>query len=487
MRAWDASLTETRDDVLWVCDAENAEQLARAGASVAVACGADESADALAERIFAASGERAEVLVAYDENVPALANRLMDAKEALDAWDAALAEAIIARRPLQDILEKCAEQLANPVAVFDETSGLMSYAGDVTGDYQGTIWEDVLDKGRAPVGYYTADERARISSNIASPIEPTIIRPKRSPNHENLSLSICEGGQVLGTLAQVDLHAPFDDAQISLAMHVRDRLAVMFGTVIAGQHHRSPIGHTLRLLIKGDEVEEHIARYQLERKGWHLSDRYCLATIPLPDNADSPYSGPYRAETSLAIPGSVVIDQDGYVVILVHLDQRQSDVSRAEFVEALRSRGDQDVPCGVSDEFEFLHARDAWSQARMAVREGNGNGRNGVSTYDDVFFASFLHQMEQETTLDVPLHPAALRIARAEHGDELLSCIFAYVMNGRNVSRAARALYMHRNTLEYRMTSIQQRWGLDMNSMDEDELLRLALSCRLLMQRSLEE
>lgn len=36
------------------------------------------------------------------------------------------------------------------------------------------------------------------------------------------------------------------------------------------------------------------------------------------------------------------------------------------------------------------------------------------------------------------------------------------------------------------MTSIQQRWSLDMNSMDEDELLRFALSCRLLMQQSLE-
>ena len=184
VRAWSAALAEPRDNVLWVCDSKNAEQLAGAGASVAVACDKDENADALADRLFAKSGETAEILVAHTKSANELANRLMDVKEALDAWDAALTEEIIARKPLQNILEIAVKQLANPVAVFDETSGLMSYAGEVSGDYQETIWGVVLDKGRAPVGYYTAEERTQISANIANSAVPTIIRPKRSPLHE---------------------------------------------------------------------------------------------------------------------------------------------------------------------------------------------------------------------------------------------------------------------------------------------------------------
>ena len=240
------------------------------------------------------------------------------------------------------------------------------------------------------------------------------------------------------------------------------------------------------MLIKGDEVEERIAHYQLERRGWHLSDRYCLAVMPLPDKSGSPHSDPYRAEALLAYPGSIVIDQDRYLVILIHLDQSKP-LARKELIEMLCNRENQDIPCGVSDEFEFLHARAAWRQARIALREGNGNCRRGVSTYGDVFFSSFLHKVEQAMLLEMPMHPIALRIARSEHGDEVLSCIFAYVMNGRNISRTARALYMHRNTLEYRITSIQQNWSLNMDSMGEDELLRLALSCRLLIQQSLEK
>lgn len=49
IRLWGDQLGEARHDALWVCDPDDAEQLARAGASVAVACGEDENADALAD------------------------------------------------------------------------------------------------------------------------------------------------------------------------------------------------------------------------------------------------------------------------------------------------------------------------------------------------------------------------------------------------------------------------------------------------------
>lgn len=484
--ATDTPTCTLQKDLLWVCDKDDAIPLASNGIPVAVPCGEAQSLDELADKLFSTSGNQGEVLVVRAEDTTELSNVLLDVKERLDNWDMSLADAVASRKPLQDVLEIGAEMLANPVAVFDETSGLMSYAGEVSNNYQGTIWEDVLDKGRAPVGYYTAEESVAITDSISNPDKPILLRPRRSPNHENLVLSICNDGQVLGTLAQVDLFAPFSRAQVSLAMRLQSWLTEMFRTTIAGQHHRSPIGHTLRLLIKGDEVETRIARYQLERKGWHIDDRYCLAVIPLPEEKDSSFSGPYREEVSLAVPNSIVIDQDGYLVVLFHLNQRQPKASRDEFIETLRHREGREAPCGVSDEFEFLRARDAWRQARIAVREGGGNGRGGVSTFDETFFPSLLHQMEQTATLSVALSPAALRISQAENGDELLSCIFAYVMSGLNVSRAARALYMHRNTLEYRMGVIRDRWGLDMESMDYDELLRLALSCRLLMQQSLE-
>ena len=472
---------------LWVCGSDDAEALVRTGHAVAVAIFAEGEAGQLADALFSAAGEKGELLVVRcPGGVTALANGLLRAKEELDAWDGRLADSIVSRRPLAETLTIGAELLANPVAVFDEASGLVSYAGDVSEGYEGTIWEDVLDKGWAPSSYFSMDESSQFAAGLTDSSGPALVRAHRSPDHQNLALGMLEDGQLLGIVAQVDLRAPFDTAQIELVMHLRDRLREVFRTTFVGRHHTSPVGHTLRLLLQGDDVEETIVRYQLERRGWHEGDAYCLAAMPLPDKARGPYSEPFSAEAATLRPGSVAIEHEGHLVVLAHLDQENPRGSRRDFVEVLRRRRGNEAPCGVSDEFAFMRARDAWLQVLAALREGEGDGRGGVSTFGDVFVPYLLHRAEQSVPPGVASHPAAIALASEEHGDELLSCVYAYVMCGRNVSRAARALYMHRNTLEYRLRAVRERWGLDMDDMDEDELLRLALSCRLLMQRGLE-
>ena len=472
---------------LWVCAPDAAEALVRSGHFVAVVLGDEGEIGQVADKLFSVGSGNSEVLVTRClGGVTGLANGLLQAKEELDAWDGRMTDSIVRRRPLAETLSIGAEQLANPVAVFDEASGLVSYAGDLTDGYEGTIWEDVLDRGWAPSSYFSMDESSQFAAGLADPGTPTLVRAHRCPGHQNLALGMMEGGQLLGIVAQVDLRAPFDAAQIELVMHLRDRLTEVFRTTFAGRHHTSPVGHTLRLLLQGDDVDESIARYQLERRCWHTGDAYCLTAIPLPDKVRGPYSEPFSTEAAALRPGSVTIEHEGHLVVLAHLDPKDPRGSRRDFVEALRNRRGNEMPCGVSDEFAFMRARDAWLQALAALREGNGNGRGGVSTFGDVFVPYLLHRGGQSLPLGVAAHPAAIAMAAEDHGDELLSCVYAYVMSGRNISRAARALYMHRNTLEYRLRGVRERWGLDMDDMEEDELLRLALSCRLLVQRGLE-
>lgn len=49
---------------------------------------------------------------------------------------------------------------------------------------------------------------------------------------------------------------------------------------------------------------------------------------------------------------------------------------------------------------------------------------------------------------------------------EMMSTVDAFLNNGMNVSRAARVLFMHRNTLLYRLNCIKRLTGLDLRSFD---------------------
>lgn len=52
-----------------------------------------------------------------------------------------------------------------------------------------------------------------------------------------------------------------------------------------------------------------------------------------------------------------------------------------------------------------------------------------------------------------------------EHGD-LMTAIDCFFENGMNISETARKLYMHRNTLIYRLNKIQKTTGMDLRNFE---------------------
>ena len=52
-----------------------------------------------------------------------------------------------------------------------------------------------------------------------------------------------------------------------------------------------------------------------------------------------------------------------------------------------------------------------------------------------------------------------------EHGDLMLT-VDSFFKNGMNVSETARQLYMHRNTLIYRLNKIQKTCGIDLRNFE---------------------
>lgn len=59
-----------------------------------------------------------------------------------------------------------------------------------------------------------------------------------------------------------------------------------------------------------------------------------------------------------------------------------------------------------------------------------------------------------------------------EHGD-LMAAADCFFENGMNVSETARKLYMHRNTLIYRLNKIQKTTGIDLRNFEQAVTFRI--------------
>ena len=127
----------------------------------------------------------------------------------------------------------------------------------------------------------------------------------------------------------------------------------------------------------------------------------------------------------------------------------------------------------------FLALKLYFIQSRFAVDICLQNNNTSFCFYAAHLLEHLLDSLASSVDLRVFCHPEILAIRKTEDDQEreLLRNLRIYLLHGRNLSAAAKALSLHRNTLIYRIDKIARRLKIDFNELNENELFSLIFSC----------
>ena len=118
----------------------------------------------------------------------------------------------------------------------------------------------------------------------------------------------------------------------------------------------------------------------------------------------------------------------------------------------------------------------SYRQALTALRMGGIFERNAVvSTYKEYLLVKMLEDMPKyklQEFLDVLLEPEAKGVLS---DPEMLATAEEFLHTSLNVSETSRNLYMHRNTLMYRLDKIERATGLDIRKFQDAMTFRLVM------------
>ena len=70
-----------------------------------------------------------------------------------------------------------------------------------------------------------------------------------------------------------------------------------------------------------------------------------------------------------------------------------------------------------------------------------------------------------------------------EQDSDLLRTLLTYLECGQNKTLAAQRLFIHRNTLIYRIATIERVADIDLSTLDADRLFHLMYTCRYLLSK----
>lgn len=116
---------------------------------------------------------------------------------------------------------------------------------------------------------------------------------------------------------------------------------------------------------------------------------------------------------------------------------------------------------------DLLSIPEAYEEARSAINVGRAYHSNrSVFTYRNLLLERFLSEVPVEMCGNYNTIIFNRKTARL-FNDEMVHTIETFFDNSLNLSETARKLYIHRNTLVYRLEKVQRAIGLDLRNFDD--------------------
>jgi DNA-binding PucR family transcriptional regulator len=137
---------------------------------------------------------------------------------------------------------------------------------------------------------------------------------------------------------------------------------------------------------------------------------------------------------------------------------------------------------GISSIFtELENLNYYYHQSSKAYEIGKLTNDNSVHLYyyEDISLFHLFSKIQNKNDLKIFCHPAYIKLQKYDklNGTEYCKSLYEYILCANNISASAEKLFIHRNTMSYRISKISKITGLDLTS--GKNIYKLYMSIRI--------
>lgn len=284
----------------------------------------------------------------------------------------------------------------------------------------------------------------------------------------------------IGRIIVLEVHKPLDERDMALVMvlteHIRQFL--LHNPALYGAHSRY-IDRTLSRLICGEHVKDATIVSALQFLEWEPQHEYFCLTAKLPEYDHSRNSLHMLAVTISSITKSncFLIHEDSLIFLF---NLTVSGLTRDEHLKTLLPvLRDNLLKVGISTPFnDFKQLYNYYKQASIALQTGVQSDPSfwyfRFENYALKYMAAKIYQ-DMEPTVLCPEGLVQLIKYDRKKDNHYVHILKTYLECNMNISETAKRLYMHRNTLLYKLERIKEILGVTLEKHETRLLLMLAL------------
>jgi purine catabolism regulator len=343
-----------------------------------------------------------------------------------------------------------------------------------------TIWEDIVQQLK-PLDSLPEIllDRKRAGS------QPSIITQDIPGGLSRLVMPITVGEVARGYLSLIGVAGELDGLDHLVAEQGARVCAVEMSRAKAVREAEKRLKGDLLTVLLQENLSPRDSQLWAQAVGLDLSQEH----VPLRFTWDSP-SSPSRRRLETIINGEIsrlelkaIISPMGIeIVCFCEVAPGPSRPNLAlDFGQAVIDQGFQEYPeapirCGVGNPAVDLPSwRDSFSQAGQALEMARRFQERKLLYFPDLSVYRLLFQFEHNPELIAFQEEILGTLLAYEGGQELLQTLEVYFEHNGSLTQAAEALFIHRNTLSYRLERISEISGINLDKPETRLAVELAL------------
>lgn len=407
--------------------------------------------NARSERLTGAAGDLA---LTAPESLFALFNAARQRLESTRGFYGELMAAAASASSIDPIINLAAARLGNSVVLLDADFKILGHS--TLFPIEDPLWEENIRLGYCSYEFVSAVAELDAVKNAAPNSDPVVVTCYASPLRK-LSSKIYIGGKRVGIVLMLEKESPISSLHMELLPIISaaagDAIARYAPFLISGNTDRQKLLYDLLIGASPEEVSSRIS-------GLAFSGNLCALCI-----RQSRYLGQRHLKEDVVpqllrgLPEACCAFHEGGIAVLVPL-HRELELSQEQLEGLHLLAQSEHLRIGISGLFfqPESFARH-YAQARRALElSARLHTDEAVIAYPDYAFYDLLNKTSQGEDLGVCCHPALSILNRYDHanGTDLYRTLETYLLCGGSVKDTAQRLFIHRNSLNYRLERIRE-------------------------------
>lgn len=390
-----------------------------------------------------------------------------------------LLQSVFQGEGLDQIADKAAIYLNNPIVIISNAFNIITYSRCFSVDDY--IWNNAVNRG-----YITLEFAATLNhwDEIKDPArELECVTVNQINKLRRRFYKLKYQSRHLGYLNVTEVNGDYDDLNdeyYELVSQIFAREIFIQQKMLTTSMHSHNEDIVMELSNESYLGRVHFLQ-QVSLSTLDLKTHYQIICSDLKNflsyNADQDV---FKSELLALFTESTIIISEGMLIVLQDCNHQMKWDSKFEVLlgQFLKK---YDLIFGLSDCFEDLYQFKSYeNQARKAISERVylNSGNQNWFFYDQVKPFDLLIALPKET-LNMYCNQKIREIADYDrlHESEYLATITTYLEQGKSIKQTSASLFLHRNTINYRLVKLKELFDLDLDIIDTSHILT---SCRII-------